>query len=223
MTEFGNYPGVSTETRDSIIAHLANIRGWARARNLIEGATPQSQFLKLVEEVGEFDAAGHVLDYEAELDGLGDACVVGTIIAAQIGIESTEWARLMLDCVRSDEIEEMFAGDFNHNFPARVVETKFEPSYRVIEPLAALAGALARGNKSASTGYLYHLLHSMIVCCRDNYSENYRFTLAEVLDNALDLAWNEIKDRKGVMYQGVFVKSTDERYEAACAELGVSP
>ena len=29
----------------------------------------------------------------------------------------------------------------------------------------------------------------------------------------LDKAWEEIKDRQGVMFQGAFVKSTDENYE----------
>lgn len=42
------------------------------------------------------------------------------------------------------------------------------------------------------------------------------------LEECLRLAYDEIKDRKGVMYQGTFIKSTDERYASACAELGLS-
>lgn len=39
-------------------------------------------------------------------------------------------------------------------------------------------------------------------------------------EECLFTAWNDIKDRKGVMYNGVFVKENDERYNAIMAELG---
>jgi hypothetical protein len=35
----------------------------------------------------------------------------------------------------------------------------------------------------------------------------------------LDQAYNEIKDRKGVLLDGIFVKSTDPDYERVCAEV----
>jgi len=38
----------------------------------------------------------------------------------------------------------------------------------------------------------------------------------------LEAAWNEIKDRKGIMFNGVFVKESDERYPEIMAELGRS-
>lgn len=62
------------------------IEQWAKDRNLIEGATPQAQMLKLTEEVGELAGAiakGKRLEV---LDGIGDAVVVLTILAAQHGI-----------------------------------------------------------------------------------------------------------------------------------------
>lgn len=40
------------------------------------------------------------------------------------------------------------------------------------------------------------------------------------LQECIQIAYNDIKDRKGVMYNGVFVKSTDESYESICKELG---
>ena len=30
--------------------------------------------------------------------------------------------------------------------------------------------------------------------------------------SCLDQAWNDIKDRQGIMFEGVFIKSTDTRY-----------
>ena len=39
------------------------------------------------------------------------------------------------------------------------------------------------------------------------------------LVDCLSRAYNEIKDRKGVLYNGVFIKESDPRYESAKAEL----
>lgn len=35
--------------------------------------------------------------------------------------------------------------------------------------------------------------------------------------SCLEQAWNDIKDRQGLMYEGVFIKSTDARYEELVA------
>lgn len=64
-----------------------NIRGWAHARNLIEGATRQGQMLKLTEEVGELAAAIARGKEDDVRDAIGDAVVVLTIIAAQSGVD----------------------------------------------------------------------------------------------------------------------------------------
>lgn len=66
---------------------LDMIRQWADDRNLIEGATPQAQMLKLAEEMGEV-AAGVARGNEDEiLDGIGDMVVVLTILAAQYNMK----------------------------------------------------------------------------------------------------------------------------------------
>lgn len=62
------------------------IREWAHARNLIKGSTPERQFLKLVEEVGELGAGLARGNEEAVIDGIGDVVVVLTILAAQLGV-----------------------------------------------------------------------------------------------------------------------------------------
>ena len=59
------------------------IRNWSADRNITRGATPQAQFVKLIEEVGEL-AAGIAKGRRHEIvDGIGDAVVVLTILAAQ--------------------------------------------------------------------------------------------------------------------------------------------
>jgi NTP pyrophosphatase (non-canonical NTP hydrolase) len=63
--------------------HFDNILGWARARNLITGSDPKSQFTKTVEEVGELAAGIARGDIEQIKDAIGDVMVTLTILAAQ--------------------------------------------------------------------------------------------------------------------------------------------
>lgn len=63
--------------------HFRNIRGWAEARNLVQGSTPEKQFIKLMEELGEFAGGMARKNRGAIMDGIGDAVVVLTILAAQ--------------------------------------------------------------------------------------------------------------------------------------------
>lgn len=62
------------------------IRRWADARNLIDGSTPQAQFVKLAEEMGEL-AAGLAKNRPGQaVDSIGDMVVVLTILAEQLGV-----------------------------------------------------------------------------------------------------------------------------------------
>ena len=71
-----------------------DIRTWAAQRNLIEGSDSFRQMTKLVEEVGEL-AHGIAKNRLAEIaDGIGDAVVVLTILAAQNGLT-------IEDCIES--------------------------------------------------------------------------------------------------------------------------
>lgn len=63
-----------------------DIRGWARARNLIDGSSADKQFIKLAEEMGEL-AAGLARNRQSEVwDAIGDMVVVLTIMAEQTGV-----------------------------------------------------------------------------------------------------------------------------------------
>lgn len=62
-----------------------NIRGWAEARNLVQGSNPQAQFTKLIEEAGELATGIAKKRGDLVMDGIGDMVVVLTIIAAQHG------------------------------------------------------------------------------------------------------------------------------------------
>lgn len=71
-----------------------DIRNWAAARNLLEGSTPSRQLNKLMEEIGELAHGINKGKYEEVVDGIGDAVVVLTILAAQHGVD-------IEDCIES--------------------------------------------------------------------------------------------------------------------------
>jgi len=74
------------------------IRGWAEARNLIEGSNPTAQLIKLREEMEELTQA-IIADDDAEfIDAIGDCVVVLTIIARQKGYA-------IEDCIASAWLE----------------------------------------------------------------------------------------------------------------------
>lgn len=73
-----------------MVIYAERIRGWASDRNLISGSTPERQFLKLIEEIGELGAGMARGNHLAVVDGIGDAFVVLTILAAQHGVDIEE-------------------------------------------------------------------------------------------------------------------------------------
>lgn len=71
-----------------------SIEQWASDRNLIEGSSPQAQFVKLAEEFGEL-AEGIAKGRNAlVLDSIGDMIVVLTVIAKQYNTSIEECSNL---------------------------------------------------------------------------------------------------------------------------------
>jgi NTP pyrophosphatase (non-canonical NTP hydrolase) len=77
---------MDNHVEEQYMNRFADIREWAKARNLIAGATHKDQLTKLMEEVGELAAGIARKDQDKIIDGIGDAIVVLTILAAQSGI-----------------------------------------------------------------------------------------------------------------------------------------
>jgi NTP pyrophosphatase (non-canonical NTP hydrolase) len=67
------------------VNRFSDIRTWAADRNLINGSSPDRQFLKLVEETGELAAALARKDFKEVYDAIGDIAVVLTILSSQLG------------------------------------------------------------------------------------------------------------------------------------------
>ena len=75
-----------SEMQEDISNWETRVIGWAKARNLIEGSSPDRQLIKLEEEFGELRAAVLTTDRPGTIDGIGDCCVVMAIIAEQLGL-----------------------------------------------------------------------------------------------------------------------------------------
>ncbi|QOV06261.1 putative NTP pyrophosphohydrolase [Burkholderia phage Maja] len=191
-------PTEAVETPD----YFGRIRQWASDRNLIKGSDSKSQFLKLQSEKGELSNGILVADPDEIIDGIGDTSVVLTIIAAQNGVELT-----------NDSIYEKVT------YMNGIVERScsfIDAMLSLDSQIGKLGDAIAKGQSveapiQKSILQLNFLAQMYHVQMGVEPSNAYKFSL--------DRAWDDIKDRKGVMYNGVFVKSTDERYEAILAEL----
>ncbi len=88
-----------------------NIRGWAHARNLIVGSTPEKQTVKLLEEVGELAAGVARNDGAKIMDGIGDAVVVLTILAEMYGVTIESCIQMAYDEIK-DRKGKMINGVF---------------------------------------------------------------------------------------------------------------
>lgn len=151
----------------------ANIRQWAVDRNLIEGAKPIAQMVKLIEEVGELYSATTT---EEAKDAIGDSYVVMTILAAQHGLDIETVTLDYKKIIRAD---------------VTVV---------LVSTMGKLAHDIAR-SKPIDPQHVADFVSALSYVCHTVED----FTLKE----AVESAWNEIKDRKGKMINGVFVKEAD--------------
>lgn len=172
------------------LSAIKDIEKWAHDRNLIAASNPERQALKLVSEIGELAKAVAEDDREEQLDGLGDAIVVATIIAAQYGENLVELAQ--------------------HDVMAMMLPGIGLLPYMV---QGQLCDAIAKGNRSQAVSLLGCLVVSL---------DAYAMMLGLNLMDGVRRAYGEIKDRKGIMYQGVFIKSDDERYADAVAEVNAA-
>lgn len=87
------------------------IRAWAEARNLIRGSNPDKQFTKLIEEVGELAEGIAKKRIDLVMDGIGDAIVVLTILAAQHEVNIEDCIAMAYDEIK-DRRGKMIDGVF---------------------------------------------------------------------------------------------------------------
>lgn len=161
------------------------VKQWAVDRNLIEGSKPEAQCVKLIEEYGEL-ARGIAKKDEALIkDSIGDTLVVCIILAAQLGsdsfnIDMVTFERLDLNMIGVRE-KLVMRGSTELGAISYFINVTNRDTDRCIGNIYALCDTLAE------IAYLY------------------KWSLAD----CLVAAYNEIKDRKGRMVDGIFIKEGD--------------
>nr|WP_315542437.1 MazG-like family protein [uncultured Aggregatibacter sp.] len=154
---------------------IGNIEQWAEDRNLIEGSTPQKQFIKLMEEFGELCSGVAKNKPDVIKDSIGDCFVVTVILKCQ----------------------------FKTNLFIR--PSSFYKNLDVSLILARVAryAVLIPGNDLSEQEKLE------IICGIVRNLINISILLDVDFESCVQAAWDEIKDRKGRMIDGVFVKEGD--------------
>jgi NTP pyrophosphatase (non-canonical NTP hydrolase) len=171
---------------------------WGNDRNLTAPDNLVPQTLKLVSEFGEIGAAIVANDDREIIDGLGDVFVVAIIIGEQIGISLTP-----------------------DQFPKR--DEWWEPAGVGYERTSGKLGLFVDAVLKKNPAFELHGLLCDFVeqVCYMMEDWNIRPDLPMDPEKWLQAAYDEIKDRKGVMYHGAFIKESDPRYEAVMSNLRI--
>lgn len=161
------------------------VKQWAVDRNLIEGSKPEAQCIKLIEEYGELARGIAKQDGALIKDSIGDTLVVCIILAAQLGsdsfsIDKVTFERLDLNMIGVRE-KLVMRGSTELGAISYFINVTNRDIDRCIGNIYALCDTLAE------IAYLHKW--SLVDC--------------------LVAAYNEIKDRKGQMREGIWVKEGD--------------
>lgn len=168
----------------SISENTKLIKQWAKDRKL-DTADPKGQMLKLYEESGEL-AAGIAKDNKDLVkDAIGDIYVVLTILCEQVKID-------ILD-IRED-FENVSAED-------TVSDEMLWLGYTI----GAISESFADPAPSGAPSYKFKPAVHLAIQILRHVSRHQRIIFAE----CIEIAYEEIKDRKGEMRNGVFVKESD--------------
>ena len=165
---------------------ISKIEQWAEDRNIIKGSKPIDQAMKLFSEFGELaDNVGKGRDCR---DDIGDVFVVLTIIAKQIEIHNRKKINIFHSVKRLDHFS--------------FVKTESNAKSNVINICNRLYLFTKYFNKPK--------LNDLIISIQFLLT-----TLGYTLEECVQIAYNDIKDRKGLMHNGVFIKESDPAYQDA--------
>lgn len=173
---------------------IKNIENWAEERNLINGSTPQKQFIKLMEEFGELCAGISKNNIDMIKDSIGDCFVVLVIMNKQTGGElfHNGLQGIFNEISKEDFSNEIEMG-INRTSKEILVSNLIQAS---VQELGEIGEMLFLDKYEDITG---------VLTCFYGVSEVYKLSFK----NCVSSEWEEIKDRKGKMINGVFVKEAD--------------
>lgn len=194
---------------------------WAVKRNIASGLSMHSQFVKLTEEAKEIAEGAKELytalkDNDKEKlkkacdmikDGIGDTVVVASILAKQYQLKDAVGSELVSskffalanvekDPVVASVLSGQIDTDANH---AYFIATPMNMlTSNLLINLGAVASDVARGRNPVGS--------LKLLCANIEVIASFlQFDLLE----CLEMVWNEIKDRKGLVVDGVFIKFDD--------------
>lgn len=176
---------------------VPNVFQWARDRNL-HTADPAKQVLKLVEEAGEAGLAWaaweSTLNHEQQIslenemaDGIGDSAVVLCVMGSQLGMSH--------DAIVTHPAWENKNGERN-----AIPFNAYDFNSQLLGMCSKIAGHIARGRHDDARKWVVDGLLLLSNCALD-VELDFEMCLAG--------AWNEIKDRQGYTFNGVFIKQAD--------------
>ena len=160
---------------------IKNIENWAEARNLIEGSTPKKQFIKLMEEFGELCSGISKNKIDVVKDSIGDCFVVMVILNKQTNSNFDFKPLPYLDLA------------------SKGIDVWIEKCVAKFASISEKINYTGKANRHFEYDFAYALY------CLIKISNEYGLTL----ESCVQAAWDEIKDRKGRMIDGVFVKEGD--------------
>ena len=170
---------------------ILNIEQWAEDRNIIKGAKPLDQAMKLFAEHGEL--SDHVGNNELDkvFDDVGDVFVVLTIIAKQCNLSI-----------------------YNHlDIKLKHSGLKVDVAFLTSE-LAIIATEVYAWDEQSKHFPKYALKHA--VARLRSIAEQVGLTL----EYCVEQAYNDIKERKGILIDGVFVKESNPHYGQIVLQTG---
>ena len=161
------------------------IHQWAKERKIYEELTPFDQILKTHEEVGELIKACYDNDKPAIQDAIGDVLVT------------------LINYCYKEEIDVLEQINDVLNFERKRADSKVVLALSIQDSLTRLMNANFRflgiaGEKPFL--YFYEII-TMI-----GYLDDIAFLESTTLEECLNIAYNEIKNRTGKMINGKFVK-----------------
>jgi len=187
---------------------IYNIVEWHYERNLVHGSTDKDQMLKLVQESGEL--ADNLANHLCIKDDIGDMLVVLINLMERSKVSVREcFTQLKSNPPLVDPNGKMGNTSFPVNiidflhFESRKMQFHAGMSMRMYLDISADLGVLSdRICKGKTDHYIYfgNIIRDLVILAECN-------TLT--IESCLEQAWNDIKDRKGMMVDGIFVKEAD--------------
>lgn len=178
----------STIVPRSLYALEQSILGWAHERNLIKGSTCRKQLAKTCEEFGELAAGLNKGKHALIKDGVGDVLVTLIIANGCAGGEHL---------FSSEESGNDWAIILQHR---RLEQDSSEVVLSLLYELDYITELSRPKRYTWRTERMRDMIRWLVVAAERAECK---------LEECLLIAWMEIKDRKGRMIDGVFVKEQD--------------